>query len=404
LNGKPELPVLDAGAGLSNYLQYALLNSPQVEEAYFNWAASVERVTTVRSFPDPQLTFQMDIQDIVTSIMPGVMMTFPGLGKRHAGAEVATADSQSRYYTFQSRVFESALMVKRAYYQLSFLTAKVRVNENALTLLNDLERLARSRNEIGKATLQDALTAQMEQARLKTQITNLVDSKSSLLAQFKASLGIHGDQPAPPLPNYCESSPQTITPDALLQSVLTHNPRIKAMEAEVRSAESAIRLADKARMPDSSLGLMVDPKMSPVLVRPLVGVTLPIWRDKLAAQLAEAQANKGAAQARLSNEQINLAVEVAEKSCLYRETVRNLELLQEELLPKTQQSLEIARSGYVSGQLGFNNLIDTERALLGLQLEEIETRTQRELVLAELSGLLAGTPSSDAQTVLSVAP
>jgi hypothetical protein len=34
---------LDAGAGLSNYLQFAILNQPQVRAAYFDWAASVDR-------------------------------------------------------------------------------------------------------------------------------------------------------------------------------------------------------------------------------------------------------------------------------------------------------------------------------------------------------------------------
>src|ERR1051325_3310610 len=77
---QPVLPPLHDDAGLSNYLNYALLNQPQVEAAYYDWVASIERITVERSLPDPQLTFQMDIQSIVTSIMPGLMMSFPGAG------------------------------------------------------------------------------------------------------------------------------------------------------------------------------------------------------------------------------------------------------------------------------------------------------------------------------------
>jgi outer membrane protein TolC len=198
----------------------------------------------------------------------------------------------------------------------------------------------------------------------------------------------------PPLPKYFESTPLDVASDTLLQSALMNNLRIKAIAAEVQSAEAAIRLAYKARMPDSSLGVMADVKMNPTLFRPLGTVTLPIWRDKLAAQLAEAQANKRAAQARLSNEQINLAVAVAEKSFVYRESTRNLELLQRELLPKTKQSLEVARAGYLSGQLDFLNLIDTERTLLGFELDQVEAQTQRELTLTELSLVLAGLSNS----------
>src|SRR5690349_893064 len=56
---KPQLPVLTTNSSLAEFLTYALLNQPQVEIAYYNWLASVERITVQRSLPDPQLTFQM---------------------------------------------------------------------------------------------------------------------------------------------------------------------------------------------------------------------------------------------------------------------------------------------------------------------------------------------------------
>jgi outer membrane protein TolC len=268
------------------------------------------------------------------------------------------------------------------------------VNQATLALLTDQERLARAEYEIGKATLQDALRLQSEAARVKAEIANLVDSQSGMAAQFKAALGIPGGEPAPAPPVVLESTPLNVAPEEWLQSALTNNTRIKALAEEVRSAEAAMRLAYKARMPDSSLGLMADVKANPVLFRPLATVTLPIWRDKLAAQLAEAQSNKQSAQARLSIEQINLAVEVAEKAFIYRETTRNLELFQGELLPKIKQSLEATGSGYLAGQADFLGLMDAERARLGLELDQIEARAERETALAELSFLLIGMPAS----------
>ena len=60
-------------------------------------------------------------------------------------------------------------------------------------------------------------------------------------------------------------------------------------------------------------------KINPPLYRIPGGpgtLSLPIWRDKIAAQIAEAQANKRSAEARLSDEQIALAVDFAERSYL----------------------------------------------------------------------------------------
>jgi outer membrane protein TolC len=160
--------------------------------------------------------------------------------------------------------------------------------------------------------------------------------------------------------------------------------------ADVKAADAAIESAYRARMPDTSVGFMADAKMSPVLYRPWGTVSLPIWRDKLAAQMAEAQANKRAGEARLTAEQIDLAVNFAEKSFAFRQASRNLELLQKQLLPKQRASLEVARSGYVAGQIDFFNLTDAEQTLLRFSLDEVEARTQRELALTELSLMIQG--------------
>jgi len=393
---KPALPTLSAESSLSNFLTFAMLNSPKVEAAYYDWAASIERITQARSRPDPQLTYQMDIANIVTSIMPGLMMNFPGPGKLRAGAEVAFAQSEAKFFAFQSAVLESAFEVKRAYYQLHFQTEKIRVNRETLLLLIDLETLALSQNEVGKVTLQDVLRAQIEQERLKNDIANLEDSRGSLLAQFKAVLGLTAADPTPPIPRRFESTPQDPAGDRLFETALAQNNRLKGMEAEVRAAEASISLARKARIPDSSLGLMADVKMSPMFYRPLATVSLPLWRDKIAAQIAEAQANKLSVEARLSSEQIALTVDFVEKNFLYREASRNLELLQTELLPRARRSLEVARSGYLAGQIDFFNLTDSERTLLSFELDKVEASMQREITLDELSLILQGMSPSTA--------
>ena len=393
---RPALPKLETNTPLHDFLLFAMLNQPQVEAAYYDWASSVQRITVERSLPDPRLTFQSDITDMVMSLMPGLMMDFPGPGKLKAAANVATAESEARYFAFEWSVLQTAFVLKRAYYQLHFLDAKVGVNRETLRLVEQIEKLARTQNEVGKVTLQDVLRAQIEQERLTTEIANLDDSRNPLLAQFKAALGLKEENAAPPVPQKFESTPLDLTSDKLFATALERNPRLKAMEAEVRRADASLRLAFKARVPDFSLGIEADVKASPIFVTPQIGITLPMWRDKIAAQIAEAQAAKRASEARLSAEQILLAVEFAEKSFMFREASRNLELLTERLLPKARQSLDVAQSGYVSGKVDFLNLLDAERTLLGFQLSEVEAGVQRELALAELSLLILGTPPANA--------
>ncbi len=395
-DGGAPLPALSADSSLGVYLRYAVLNQPQVEAAYYDWAASVRNITVERSLPDPRLTFSADVTSMVEALMPGLMMDLPGPGKLKAAAGVATAESRAKYYAFESSVLQAAFALKKAYYELHFLEGKVRVNQETLSLANDVEKLARSQNEAGKVTLQDVLRAQMEQDRLTTEIENLEDSRNPAVAQFKSALGLKWKDSAPPVPNRFESTPLNLDSDEFMASALARNPRLRAMEAEVQGADASLRLAYKARVPDFSVGLEADVKSSPLMVTPQLGISLPVWRDKTAAQIAAAQANKSAAEARLSAEEIALAVEYAEKSFLLREASRSLDLLSGRLLPKARQSVEVAQSGYVTAKVDFLNLLDAQRTLRDLQLAEVEARLQRELALAELSLVVLGKLPEDA--------
>jgi outer membrane protein TolC len=393
---RPALPALTAHSPLRDFLTYAMFNQPQIEANYYDWAASVERITIERSLPDPKLTFETYIAGTITSLMPGLMADLPGPGKLRARAGVAAAESEGKYFTFESSLLQTAFDVKKSYYQLYFLDEKIRVNQQTLQLLTGLEQIARAQNEVGKATLQDVLRAQIEAEKSRTEIVDLEDSRHALMAQFKAALGLSGPDPEPPLPFEFVSTPLDLTDEQLFDTALARNPGLKAMEAEVRRAEASLQVARKERVPDFSAGGEVDLKAAPVVWNPQLSMTLPLWRDKIAAEIAEAQANKRAAEARLTAQQISLAVDFAEKTYEYREANRNLRLLQERLLPRAQQSLEVARAAYLSGQLDFLNVIDAERTLFEFQLDRVDAQTRRELSLAELSLVIAGLPPANA--------
>ena len=389
-------PALPTNATLREAVTFALLNQPQVAAAYADWAASVENITVARSLPDPQLTFELYAGDAVTSLMPGLTADFPGPGKLAARAAVASADSRARYFQFESAALQAAFAVEKSFYPLHFLDAKLRVNRQTLALLASLETLARAQNEVGRATLQDVLRAQIEQEKLKTETSNLEDSRRVLTAQFKASLGLRAGQPDPPVPAEAEFTETKLSDEELFAAALEKNPRLKELEAEIRAADAGIRVAQKEKIPDFSAGGEVDVKASPFIWNPQLSMTLPIWRDKLAAELAAAQANKRAAQAWLSADQIALAVDFAEQTYLIREADRELTLLRERLLPRARQSLEVSRAAYQSGQVDFLNVIDAERSLLDFQLDEIAAQSQREITRAELTLLAAGIPPANA--------
>lgn len=401
---RPPLPCLEPNSGLADYVHYALLNQPSVEAAYYDWLASVEDITLARSLPDPTLGFQTDIADVVTSVMPGIMQVFPGPGKLRSRADLASARANVRYFAFESAVLQSAFELKRSFFELHFLTERIRINRENLALLRELETIARAQNEAGKVTLQDVLRAQILRDGVVTDLASLEDLRQPKLTAFKAALGLGPDDEDPPVPAVLEPTQSVLTAEELLELAMKQNPELRRLRGDIVAMQGAIAVAYKEKVPDFSLGLMADVKTSPIMIRPLAGMTLPIWRDKIAAGVAQANASELAAQARLKAEEIRLATAVAEKTFAYREVSRILTLLQHQLIPKAALSVEIARAGYLSGTIDFFNLIDAQRNLLAFQLSEVEARTRREIVLAELSLLIAGTAPAGAPLLADSVP
>ena len=389
------LPALTTNLTLHEAVYFAVQNNPQVVAAYADWAGAVENITVARSLPDPKLTFQAYIQDSLTSLMPGLAAEIPGYGKLRARAATATAESRTKYFQFATAVQQAAFAVQKSYYPLHFLEARLEIDRRTLALLAQLEVLARGQNEVGRATLQDVLRAQIEQKKLQTETANLEDSRKVMLAEFKAALGLRPDQPDPPVPTQPDFTEGRFDDEQFLANAIKANPRLLAMQAEIQTAEANITLARREKSPDFSAGFQAE-VYEPPFYWPQGSMSLPIWRDKLAAERAAAEAGLRFAKAKLTAEQISLAVEYAGQSYLVREADRQLASLRNDVLPRARQAREIARGAYASGQADFPSVIDTERSVLAYQLDEIAAETQRELARAQLVLLVVGVPPEGA--------
>lgn len=384
-------PSITGDTPLQELITHAIKRSPQVEAAYFDWVQAVERITVERSLPDPKITFEADIQDVVMSVMPGLMLDIPGPGKLSAQAAVAAGEAAMKYAEFRKAVLTSAANFKKAYFELQALEDTIAVNERNLRLVEDLREIAQARHSAGRASLQDVLRADIERDELVVRIQNLEDSRTVATARYKSALGISPDFQADiPSPKHFENSGAAPPLDEIYEIALNRNPTLVVMEAEIRKAEAAVTLARRSAIPDFGVGVEADVKPSTPIITPQLSITLPIWRDKIAAEIQAAIAAKRAAQARYTQEQLMLAVEFASMAFMYRESEREYRLMTEQLIPKAKSSLDVARSDYVGGQSSFIDFLEAERSLLQFELSTVAARNAREEALLNLSLAIAG--------------
>jgi outer membrane protein TolC len=401
-DAKPPLPELSEKSSLQDLITYALLSNPRVEAAFYDWTGAVEEITTARSLPDPMLNFSADISKGASALSVGLMsdpgINWPGPGKLPLKAEAAYGEALKLRAAYEDQLLATALAVKRAYYQIWVLEEQIRWTHKTLALVDEIEALARRRLAVGKVTQQDVLRAQIERDQLRNQLANLQDSHGPLEARLRAALALEAGAAMPKLTPRLDPTAAGLTEQSLLESAFQRNPRLKAMRAEVLQAVALFQLARKTTVPDYSWGVGVGGP--PVMVSPSFGITLPIWRDKVAAEIARGSTGVGAAQARVSAEELDLAVRFAETAYAWREADRNCTLFAAQLIPKADAALESATAGYVGGQSNFIDLLEAQRTILQFHMDYAVAQGQRELVLAEMSLAILGRWPQDVTPLL----
>ncbi|MCE5277835.1 MAG: TolC family protein [Planctomycetaceae bacterium] len=408
VSSRPALPKLTPASPLADLIRYAVLNNPSAESAFYQWKAAVEEITLARSLPDPMLNINAEItrslEGLTPAIMSDPMANWPGPGKLPLRAQQAYHEAQRKRAKFENELLTVTLNVKRSYYQLWVLQEQIRWTSQIAVVATQSEQDALQRLTVGKSLQQDVLRAQMERDRIRNDLANLQDSRDSVLARLRAALGLGPREPLPDFQLRLDPAAADFTEASLLETAMARNPRLKEMRSEVDRAMAMYALAQKTAVPDYSWGVGVNVLQTPLPVMPSFGITLPIWRDKIAAEIAKGQAGVDAARARLSAEELDLAVRFAEAALAWRQADRNVRLYGQQLLPKAKATMESARAGYVAGSSGFLELLEAQRSLLDVNMNHSMAVGQREIAFSELSLVVLGRMPAAAQGLAAPPP
>lgn len=404
-HNKPELPALLADSPLDTYLLYAVLNHPAVEAAYYEWRATVEDIKPARSQPDPQFTFEADISDTLMTLMPGLMFDFMAPGKRAAMGREAAAGSDVAYRNYVTTVLVTATALRKVWIELAFIDEVVRLREAALGEIS--QSLALSGVDystgFGMATLEVQMRSLNSAEQVRTELGTLQDRRATARMRFKSALGLSPNDADPAWP--ATDLPASTLPSEkeLWQLARTANPEIATMQAMVDMTVAGVEVAEAAGTPAFSLGGMADFKSDPLMVRPTGTVTLPIWRDKIAATIAAAEARHDAAIARLDAEQLYVAAELARMFYMVRESDRTIAYIEKTALPNLERVLASAVAGLQTGMSRASEIPATRLMALDMELERLGALRQREDAVADISLMIAevapaDTPLASAET------
>jgi len=377
-------------SSLEDFVLFALYNHPKVKAAYYDWIASVEEVTIARSLPDPKFIFELDLQKSMLATIFGLKSDFFGSGKLRLAGRVASSASQAKYFAFEKAILESAFELKKAYFRLDLAVRECQLARKKYELLLQEVQVAQGKNIVGKNTFADLIALDSEKKKMSYDVLICEEKLTVTKKRFQAALGrIQEEEQL--IPCLFEYTSAEIKPEFVFSLCLQSNPQLQQMRAELEKANQEVLLAYKSKVSDYMVQIKEDNNSGPVIWSPEIEITLPIYRDKIAAIISQAQAKKEMVTRALNTEEIALGVAFVEKMTDLQIAMNTLELLNNFLKPNAQNKLLAITIDYEVERASFSDVILAQKELLEIEFAIVRAKVLREELLAELNLLVIGT-------------
>jgi outer membrane protein TolC len=310
------------------------------------------------------------------------------LGDRERAAE---ADARRLRADSERVARDVELEAATAFLMLEERRAMARLLPEQLALAQQAAAAASARYVAATGAQADVLRAEIEVARLGAALQSIEPALAAAEAMLNASLGRDPAADVPPLeaPDVTGEPPST----AEVTRAARGRAELDAGRAEVARAHAEVSAMDAMYAP---MGMV---RAGPAYTMAegwgamlMLGVSIPIWRDKLNAGVAEAEAMVEMARADLvaMTRMIEGEASAARQEVLAARA-RYL-ALRAEVLPRARQLVEPALASYAAGTLPLVSVIESLRALRDVQGELVEAQLELGLAWARLQRAQGGFP------------
>lgn len=387
---------------LREFVLRAIDANPGLKEAEARYRAALQKVPQVTALPDPAISFTQMLQSVETRVGPQrntvmVGQAFPWFGKLDLRGQVATADAAAALEMWQARRRDVIAQVKSDFYNLGYVDMAIAVTEEERSILEHYERLARDRYASGTGLQQAVIKVQAELTKILNRLFVLRQQRETLVTRLNTLTDRAPNEPVPVV-TLADPPVEPAVPMELSELAGTgeaNRHEVKAADALIGRAERSIALAARNYWPDFVIGAgVINVGGSQAMTPPAdsgknawtvsLGVTLPIWRDKLRAgvrQAGEEMAAQQQARAKLVND---VEFEVRDQIVRLQTLADQIRLFRDVLLPQAREAQRSTEAAYETGQVGMLDLLDSERVLLEVRLANERQRVDYLVSLSEL--------------------
>ncbi|MEO8311905.1 MAG: TolC family protein [Caldimonas sp.] len=403
LSGVGQAQEASLGSNVQGLLAYARGQSPEFAAMRREADAAAERVGPAGALPDPVLRVElMNInnygRDASPSLLPSrvgetkytVMQTLPLWGKRDLRRDAAAADATQAAARSEVTWTELATRIKTSYAEYYRAIGNERLTGEVLELLSRLEQIAQARYAGALVPQQDAIRAQVELTGMRLELIGFENEKRQSRARLN---GLLGRDSAAPLaePQEQQPRPAVSTADAvtLAERARARNPQLQAELARLAGAQKTRDLTLRNRYPDLLVGVAPSQMGSRITQWGVMfEINIPLQQESRRAQEREAEAMVGAARSRSEAVSRQLLAELAGSLSAFEAALRTESLIQSQLLPQSEMSLQSSLAAYENGKVDFAPLLEAQRQIRKARQELLKSRVEAQLRLADVERLV----------------
>ena len=377
---------LPAPLTLADVIRIAGERRDEIQAARARTTAGEARPTIVSALSDPMLSPSLDHLPFMLNgadYSVTIEQQIPLSGIRGHRRASALADLDRLRAETNRTSLDVSVEAANAYLMLQERRRTATLVNEQIAFARDVVSAANARYASGTAPQSDVLRAEVEVARLEAIAHALVGEVRGAEAMLNTNLAIDADASVPPLAAL--ALPQPVPSWTAIKSALTSRPELAAGRAEIARADAEVLVMRDMFKPMATI--RTGPSYTMTDGRgwmAMVGLSLPIWRSKLHAGVAEAQAMRSMADADLRAMTRMIEGEAAVAISQLQAARDRQTALNTDVLPRARMAIEPAVASYAAGQLPLVSVIEAVQALWLVQSDLITADTQLGLAWARL--------------------
>lgn len=384
------LPEIPESPTWRDVLRRALVANGEVERAYFEWKAAMERVDAASSYPFPNAMLGVSYMFSGASMTSWDRTTLTaGLGgtenlelpvKVRQAGKVALGEARAAGERFRVVKFDVQKRVLFAWADYEGRAKIIGARERELTLVRLLRDTAAARAQTYSGQ-EGLIASQVEEQRLANEIADMKSEQAMARAVLNSMLARGPEEPL--VPPAAQEAPRSVPEQdaALMQAAATVFPEVAAVSADLATRRDVLEMARLRWIPDISPTIGVTGSLSQMIG---AAIMLPTNVPRIRAGIRAAEADVRGSEALLRQKTFDRVGEYVGLVVTLRRAQEREAWLGGTLRESLAHLVDTRRRNYELGGGTLMDVIEAERLLIDTDVALARTREEIEKAIVDI--------------------